>query len=372
MASIAAVLDSNSNITRHHGPGLVAVFGKFSVLRELRHDWLRRLPLFLLFLVFILTFPVGGTSGIGETTARAFIRNTDASRAYLIGRDQASAMSIIEELKKLKPESEVTFIRSDVSLLREVDKTCAAIQEKEDKVNILFLSPGTGSTNGRTETDEGLDRKLNLHYYSRMRFVQNLLPQLRNADHSRTRDHKPLSRVVSVLEAGGEGALQLDDLSLKTHWSLRNCGIHSITMNSVSMEHLASVYPQTSFVHSFPGIVRTRLDRDLCTVAKCAMKALIVLAKQWEISFEESGERHLYAATSPRFPPHAYKDSASDAAEGSDGRIGSGSYRLSSQGSPYKPSKIMERYRVDGVRSMIWDHTLGVFAQVRGRQENGG
>lgn len=59
-------------------------------------------------------------------------------------------MSIIEELKQKKPDSEVTFIRSDVSLLREVDKACAVIQEKEDRVNILFLSPGTGSMNGRT------------------------------------------------------------------------------------------------------------------------------------------------------------------------------------------------------------------------------
>ncbi|GLA26394.1 hypothetical protein AnigIFM63326_003547 [Aspergillus niger] len=341
MASIASVLDSNSNITRRHGSGLVAVF-------------------------------VGGTSGIGESTARAFIRNTDASRAYLIGRDQARAMSIIEELKQKKPETNVTFIRSDVSLLREIDKACAIIQEKEDKVNILFLSPGTGSTNGRTETDEGLDKKLNLHYYSRMRFVQNLLPQLLNPGHKcRTGDDKtPLSRVVSVLEAGGEAALQLDDLSLKTYWSLRNCAKHSITMNSVSMEHLASVYPQISFIHSFPGIVRTRLDRDLSTTARHALKALVVLAKPWEIPFEESGERHLYAATSPRFPPLAYKDSVTDAAEGSDGRSGSGFYRLSAQSSPYKPSKIMEKYRVEGVRSMIWDHTLQVFARVRGRQES--
>ncbi|KAE8369985.1 hypothetical protein BDV27DRAFT_140882 [Aspergillus caelatus] len=340
MVSITTILDSNSNITHRHGPGLVAVF-------------------------------VGGTSGIGESTARAFIRNTDASRAYLIGRDQERAMRIIEELKQKKPDSEVTFIKSNVSLLREVDKACAIIREKENRVNILFLSPGTGSMNGRTETDEGLDEKLNLHYYSRMRFVKNLLPQLLHGDQeSRSKDDKQsLSRVVSVLEAGGEAALQLNDLSLKTHWSLRNCAKHSITMNSVAMEHLASVYPQISFVHSFPGVVRTRLDRDLSTTAKYAISALMVLAKPWEIPFEESGERHLYAATSPRFPSRAYRDSSADAAEGSDGRSGSGFYRLNAQGSPYKPSKIMETYRAGGTRSLIWDHTLSVFAQVRDEQK---
>lgn len=96
-----------------------------------------------------LTFHVvGGTSGIGESTARAFIRNTTASRAYLIGRDQARASRIIEELRQIKPDSQAEFIKSDVSLLREVDEVCMDIKKKEDRLNLFFLSPGTGSMKG--------------------------------------------------------------------------------------------------------------------------------------------------------------------------------------------------------------------------------
>ncbi|PYI03221.1 short-chain dehydrogenase/reductase [Aspergillus sclerotiicarbonarius CBS 121057] len=335
MVSIATVLDSNSGITRLYGSGLVGVF-------------------------------VGGTSGIGESTARAFIRNTNASRAYLVGRDQARAMNMIEEMRQINPDSQISFIKSDVTLLREVDDACRVIQQKEDKVNILFLSPGTGTMKGRDETDEGLDRKLNLHYYSRMRFVTNFLPQLIKAGEQ---SGPCLSRVISVLEAGGEAALHLDDLSLQTHYSLRNCAKHAITMASVSMEHLAASYPHISFVHSFPGVVRTRLDRDFGTATKYAVAALMVLARPWEIALDESGERHLYAATSPRFPPRIYKDGVSGAAEGSDGVPGSGFYRLSSTGDTYKSNKIMGLYRADGTRSLIWKHTLDVFAKVRGAQE---
>lgn len=222
------------------------------------------------------------------------------------------------------------------------------------------------------ETDEGLDKKLNLHYYSRMRFVENLLPQLTKANEVAEETAKPglnLSRVVSVLEAGGEAPLHLDDLSLKTHYSLRNCAKHAITMNSVSMEHLASSYRQISFIHSFPWIVRTRILRDFSTVTKLAINAFQVLAKPWEIPFQESGERHLYAATSPRFSPRAWKDNADDVAEGSDGHPGSGFYRLASDGSTYKPSKTMQQYRDDGVGGRIWKHTLDVFAKVRGGQD---
>ncbi|KAL4812961.1 short-chain dehydrogenase/reductase [Aspergillus spinulosporus] len=341
MASLATVLDNNSSITRRYGAGLIAVF-------------------------------VGGTSGIGESTARAFIRNTDKSHVYLIGRDEARAMQIIEEMAHNKPNSQISFIKSDVSLMRQVDDACRAIQQKEGRINILFLSQGTGSTKGRDETDEGLDKKLSLHYYSRMRFVTNLLPQLIKAgerDEQTLGDGPPLSRVISVLEAGGEAALQLDDLSLKTKYSLRNCAKHAITMNSISMEYLAYSYPQISFIHSFPGIVRTRLGRDFGTVTKVAIHALLVLAKPWEIPFAESGERHLYAATSPRFPPRNYKDGIPDAAEGSEGYPGSGFYRLSSTGSTYNQSKIMQTYRKNGVRNVIWNHTLDVFAKARGAQE---
>jgi len=221
-----------------------------------------------------------------------------------------------------------------------------------------------------TETDEGLDVKLGLHYYSRMRFVTNLLPQLimaGNADpNTENRDIQPLSRVISVLEAGGEAALRLDDLSLKTHYSLRNCAKHAITMNSISMEYLASQHPQISFIHSFPGVVRTRLDRHFGTVTKYAFSALLLLFRTWEIPFNESGERHLYAATSPLFPPQKYKDSTLDAAEGSEGYKGSGSYRINQHGSAYSSSKIMQIYREDGTRKMIWKHTLDIFAKVLG------
>ena len=227
------------------------------------------------------------------------------------------------------------------------------------------------------ETSEGLDKKLSLHYYARMRFVANLLPQLTKASNNEaTEDKTPsLSRVISVLDAGGEAPLNLTDLPLKTHYSLKNCAQHAITMNSLAMEHLASAasHPQTSFVHSFPGIVRTRLARGLGSVTRLAVNALMVLTKPWEVSLEESGERHLYAATSPRFAPGAQASGTGvsrtdDVAEGSDGRLGSGFYRLAADGETFAPSRVLQQYREDGTREMVWKHTkhtVDLFASVR-------
>jgi hypothetical protein len=44
----------------------------------------------------------------------------------------------------------VDFVKSDVSLLKSVDAACEEISKKEDKVNILFMTPGVLTMQGRT------------------------------------------------------------------------------------------------------------------------------------------------------------------------------------------------------------------------------
>lgn len=92
---------------------------------------------------------VGGTSGIGESTAREFVRYTDKPRVYLVGRSQEQADLIKKECHELNPESQISFIQSDVSLLRNVDRACDEIRTKEEKINILFLSAGFLTMKGR-------------------------------------------------------------------------------------------------------------------------------------------------------------------------------------------------------------------------------
>ncbi|KAL2825700.1 hypothetical protein BJY01DRAFT_256180, partial [Aspergillus pseudoustus] len=117
MVSLDAVKQSNSAL-KDYGPGLVGVF-------------------------------VGGTSGIGESTARSFVQCAISPRVYLIGRNEAQASRIIAELEALNSESRVSFVQCDVSLLRGVDEACRAIQEQEGKINLLVMSSGIFTTRGR-------------------------------------------------------------------------------------------------------------------------------------------------------------------------------------------------------------------------------
>lgn len=55
----------------------------------------------------------------------------------------------MEELRASNPDGQITFVKGDVSRLHEVDEACKAIQAKEEKVSLLFLSAGMFTAKGR-------------------------------------------------------------------------------------------------------------------------------------------------------------------------------------------------------------------------------
>lgn len=92
---------------------------------------------------------MGATSGIGESTIKQWCRHTIKPRVYVVGRSQEAADRILSELKTIQPETEASFIRKDLTLLKNVDEVCAEIKAKESKLNLLFMTPGTMSLKGR-------------------------------------------------------------------------------------------------------------------------------------------------------------------------------------------------------------------------------
>ena len=190
----------------------------------------------------------------------------------------------------------------------------------------------------------------------------NLLPLLTKAS-----EEKQLSRMITVLAAGTEGRCNLDDLSLKKNYSIGACATHAGTMNSLFVEDLASKYPGTTFIHAYPGFVKTGLVRNHGFFMQLGVSALTTVIKPWMVPLDQSGERHLYAATSPAYPPQiaSQKDGA---VVGSAGIAGSGAYLISWDGSPNSKEKIMNEYREQGVGKKIWDHTMDVFDKVCGTE----
>jgi hypothetical protein len=86
-----------------------------------------------------------------------------------------------------------------------------------------------------------------------------------------------------VLCTGKEGPLHLDDLSLKTHYSFTNYSRHAFTMSSLAVSHLAASchlaasYPQTTFIHQFPCVVKMNIMQDVNPLIKGLVLALFSL-----------------------------------------------------------------------------------------------
>ncbi|KAE8354415.1 hypothetical protein BDV28DRAFT_85014 [Aspergillus coremiiformis] len=305
---------------------------------------------------------VGGTSGIGEATAKELAKVVKKPTIHLVGRNQAAGSKILAELKAANPEGTFYFIQSDVSLLQNVDKACSEIKQKEKAIDLLFLSTGHLAMS-KQNTTEGLENNHALRYYSRMRFIHNLLPLLTAS--------KTPARVVTILAGGQEGKIDEDNLDLQRSWSFAKAATYAATMNSLAIEHLASLHPSVSFAHVFPGIVRTPLMNK--TMGSTLGSIMGFLSKPMSISSEESGERNVFISTSAAYPPAAPGDPANvgvplagglKTSVASTGKVGGGSYVLNYDGANVAKEKLMSGYRAEEFPRRVWDHTLETFKKV--------
>ena len=88
------------------------------------------------------------------------------------------------------------------ALVKNVAETTRIIIGQLPKINYLVMSCGilTSPLSGRTETVEGIDRKLALHYYARWKFIDGLLGSIQ-----KVKDAGEETRVMTVVTAGCGG-----------------------------------------------------------------------------------------------------------------------------------------------------------------------
>ncbi|CAK4030972.1 Hypothetical predicted protein [Lecanosticta acicola] len=304
---------------------------------------------------------VGGTGGVGESTAKELFIRTTRPRAYIVGRSQDKGKRVCNELQELNPDGKAFFIEKDISLMRNVDELCAELMQRESKIHCLFLTAGFMTLRGRSETAEGIDRKMAVNYYSRMRCIMGLMPLLTAASND-----NELSRVITVLAAGSEGEIRVDDLELRHNFTLHACLAHCVVMTDFCIEEFAKRFPGTSFSHSYPGTVKTGIANELSGPVRLAVKVLYAVMTPWILNVQESGERHFFQMTSSCYPSR--NGSAGipvpkgfSAFRGSDHRPGSGAYLLDWDGKSAGDESFLQKYREMNLGPKIWEHTMQIF-----------
>jgi len=278
---------------------------------------------------------VGGTSGVGQALAQAFACVTNGNaHIILCGRNRAAASDIIASFPRPTISSSTgplhEFMECDASLMRNVQSTTSTLLTRLPKLNFLVLSPGIMSVKSRTETTEGIDRKMALHYYARWKFTKDLMPLLQKA-----KDMGEPASVMSILGAGYGGPINIDDLGLKSTYSVANAALVTVAYNDMMMKSFSEQNPGIGFTHMNPGPVKTSLLKNSDVPMKCiANRVLLPLANALTTSPEDAGEYMLHALL-----------------EG--GKLG-GMSRRDRQGNDIGDTKY---FGSDEERRILWEHT---------------
>lgn len=212
-----------------------------------------------------------------------------------------------------------------------------------------------------------------LSYYSRMRFIANLLPLLQQS---------PLGRVVIVMAGTKEGPINPNDIPGKKVLPWRARG-HLCSMLTLTLEHFAKLAPGVSFVHNYPGFVATPLAKSMKGVTGGVMRSVFwftgLFSTKNYISLEETGGRHCFLATSSRFESReryaksSGKESSpldgTEVAVGSDGVVGSGVYIVDEvcESGGKDVQQVLDGIRQEGTQEKIWKHLQGEFLRVTGK-----
>jgi NAD(P)-dependent dehydrogenase (short-subunit alcohol dehydrogenase family) len=275
---------------------------------------------------------VGGTSGIGHGIA---VRLAKANFAVtVIGRNAAAAEQVLAEMRQANSTAPHEFLPCDAQLLSNVHQCATEYTTKHPNqpVDVLVLTQGIATTQGRTETSEGLDQKMSLHYYSRMAFIDAFLPQLRNS---------VSPRVMSVLSAGVHSPYKqyASDPELKQNYSLKNAADAAGFYNDVGLDALSREEGNQNivFAHAAPGFVKTNWGREMPTVIRWLVRAVQPFGK----SKEDCAELLSTVLLKP------------------DEQTKGGFYLLDQNGQPAKPTKLHEE-----ARESIWTHTRQVLSRL--------
>lgn len=202
-------------------------------------------------------------------------------------------------------------------------------------------------------------------YYSKFRIIQRFLPLLKSA--------KSLARVVVVAAGTYEGAVAVEDLAC-FKLPLPQVRPHFASMITLLLQEFAIEAPTVSFIHDFPGAVQSGLFDDLSGLFRFA--APVMKMSMWFgtrvglpgfVSIQDTGERHVFLATSGAYKAKEGEElgvpllEGLDVKQGIDGIVGGGVYSLDLNGesASLKVEKVVADLREKGVNGLIQKHTLG-------------
>ncbi|KAG2171726.1 hypothetical protein INT43_008106 [Umbelopsis isabellina] len=233
---------------------------------------------------------VGGTAGIGKGIALKLAAYSPNPVITICGRNEKTAQETIQELKKINDKGTYDFERCDMTLLNESRDLAKRITAKYTKINLLVITSGFLSFDPYVETEDGMDSRFTISCAARFLLTYYLVPLLQAAAKK-----GETAAALSVLSAGQGKKFIIDDISLKENFNLSTAmGRHHGVLNDIMAENFSNHYPEVSFHHSYPGVVKTELTNTLPWYVRYPSALLGYFA----MSIEDCGDYSLYGIAS--------------------------------------------------------------------------
>jgi NAD(P)-dependent dehydrogenase (short-subunit alcohol dehydrogenase family) len=290
----------------------------------------------------------GGTSGIGEGIAERLARAQFT--VSIVGRNAERGRAVVEKLNALGGSGH-SFIPCDSSLLAGIQACASSYTAAHPVLDVLVMSQGMASIQGRTPTSEDIDEKLALHYYGRMAWLVALLPSLRRS---------PSPRVLSVLSAGVHPPYThwAEDPELRTHYTVLNAANAACFYNDLALDALSRA-PENAgvtFVHAAPGFVNTRWGTEMPWYIRMLVRAIQPLGRSPQDCAEFMCAPLLRAADA------GAGAGAGPAAEGGAGAGSTTPGTLLLIGQYAQPVSRSSGHTAEA-RAAVWRHTLAVLSR---------
>ncbi len=150
----------------------------------------------------------GATAGIGKETARALAKQ--GAEVIVVGRNEAKARAVVDELKRDTGNQQIDFLVGDLSTLAGTRKIATEFLSRYTVLNVLVNNAGELNL-AREVTADGFEKTFATNHLSYFLLTNLLLPAL---------ERGAPSRIVSVASDAHRGAvLDFDDLQAERGYS---------------------------------------------------------------------------------------------------------------------------------------------------------
>ena len=124
----------------------------------------------------------GATDGIGFEIARELA--SSGARVLMIGRNHQKGQLALNRIREVSPDSNVRFLKGDLSIQREVRLLAQIINRTESRLDVLINNAG-GIFYQRTESEDGHEMTFALNHLAYFLLTELLIPMLRKAPEGR-------------------------------------------------------------------------------------------------------------------------------------------------------------------------------------------